>query len=91
MINKRLEGETHRPPTIDEIAATIKLSKYFSAIDLRNTFLNIQLHEDSIKYTRFLFKQTTYVYFSLPFGLKISAGRFTRQFNERLKPLISLT
>ena len=38
-----MEGDTHQPPKIDEIAATIKNAKYFSILDIKNAFLNLKL------------------------------------------------
>ena len=87
MLNKRMEGDTHQPPTIEEIVNKMGESKWFSTIDIKWAFLNLELDEESMKYTGFLFDGSTYIYRRLPFGLKISTGRFTREFKRKLSKI----
>lgn len=88
-INKRMEEDTHQPLTIEDLVGRIDDAKVFSTIDIRWAFLNMMLDEESQKYTGFLFDGETYVHLRLPFGLKISSGRFAREFKLRINKINS--
>ena len=54
-LNERMVGDYEQPPSIEEILAEIDESTIFTAVDLRNTFLSIELDKESRQYTRFKF------------------------------------
>ena len=77
-INKRMERDTHQPPTIEDLVRRIDKAKAFSTIDIIWAFLNMQLDKESQKYTGLPYDVETYIHLRLPFGLQISSGRFAR-------------
>jgi hypothetical protein len=83
-LNTRIEGETEKPPIISEILQQFHGVKFISTLDLNNAYFQIKLHEDSIKYTGFVFNNKSYVYLRLPQGLKTSVSGFTRAMDKIL-------
>jgi hypothetical protein len=47
-------------------------------LDLKDAYLSVPIHPDSQKYLRFLWKNKTYQFKALPFGLNIAPMIFTR-------------
>lgn len=85
-LNTRMEGETEKPPIISEILQQFHGVKFISTLDLNNAYFQIRLHENSVKYTGFVFDNKSYVYLRLPQGLKTSVSGFTRAMDIVLGP-----
>ncbi|KAK7590526.1 hypothetical protein V9T40_002139 [Parthenolecanium corni] len=77
-INKYMRAHGETVPKIDEIKTRFHSSRYFSKIDFRSGFLQIQLAEESKKYTGFRYKGTPYLHNRVPFGTKDSMPAFIR-------------
>lgn len=86
-LNKRIMGDKFPLPRIDEILDELGRAKYFSTLDLKNSFHQIELDEESRPLTAFSSKANHYHFKRLPFGLKISANSFQRMLSIALSGL----
>lgn len=77
-LNKKLIKDKYPLPRIDRIFDQLGHSKFFSVCDLMSGFHNIELEEDSRKYTAFTTHKGFYEFNRLPFGLAISPNSFCR-------------
>lgn len=78
-LNKRLLADKFPLPRIDDILDQLGRAKYFSTLDLMSGFHQIEIDEQSRKYTAFSFTEKGHFQFKrLPFGLNISLNSFQR-------------
>lgn len=87
-INKRTVRDVHPLPLIDDQLDQLRGKRYFSLIDLKSGFHQVNLDEDSRKYTAFVTASGQYEYKKVPFGLCNGPAVFTRFINHVLKPLL---
>uniref|UniRef100_A0A146LDL4 RNA-directed DNA polymerase n=4 Tax=Lygus hesperus TaxID=30085 RepID=A0A146LDL4_LYGHE len=66
------------PLTLDEIFQKFQRAKFLSTIDLTASFNQVKLQPESQQYCSFQFKQETYCYTRVPFGLKCSGPALQR-------------
>jgi hypothetical protein len=52
--------------------------RYFTSLDLSSAYLQIELHEESRKYTAFMSESTVYQYKRVPYGFRNSLPAFGR-------------
>lgn len=71
-------------PNINEILQSLVGSKWFSKIDLRSGYWQIELDEESVKYTAFTSPFGHHEFTRMPFGLKNAPAYFSRVMNELL-------
>ena len=71
-LNSRTIPYRDVPPRVDEIISNFNGAKYFTSLDLRNSYWQIRIDPESQKYTGFVFEGCTYVFERVPFGLKNS-------------------
>ena len=76
ILNKYLVVRGDQAPTIDSLKTKFGGAKIFSSLDFNESFLQVKLTEDSMKYTAFLFDGTPYEFTRLPFGTKDSMQGF---------------
>lgn len=76
MINKIIVPVRTRPEPLEEQLQRFHNAKYLTTIDVRASFWQVALHEESRKYTAFIFAGRSYQFKVLPFGLNISSGVF---------------
>ena len=86
-INNRIENDHGAPPSIEEILQKCNGIKCMSSLDLTASYWQIELTEDSKKYTAFMVDGKVYEYSVCPFGLKVSGPALLRGLKMILKLL----
>lgn len=67
---------------IDDYLDSLKGSKYFTSIDLKDGVHHIEVTESSRKYTSFISPLGQYEFCKMPFGLCNGPGKFQRYINN---------
>ena len=81
--------EDHFPiPRIEDQIDCLRGKKYFTQLDLKNTFHHIKLEESSIQYTSFVTFMGQYEFTHMPFGLSNGPSFFMRYIYAVFRPLI---
>ena len=74
-------------PSVDELFSKIPGSaRYFSIIDLKTAYHQVDLHPDSRDYTAFITHVGLFHYKKIPYGLANAPAAFTRIIQRALKP-----
>ena len=76
--NKYIVYQKFRMVTPAEIMGWIRPGYYFASIDLTDAYFSIALHNSAWRFTRFRWKDVTYEYMCVMFGLGPSARVFTK-------------
>ena len=84
-LNSMIENDHESPPIISEIIQEFSNVNYYSKFDLKNSYWQITLHEESRPYTAFLFDSAMYQFTRMPFGLKVAGSAFIRALNKTLE------
>ena len=84
-LNKQLEDVYFPIPFIADLLDTLHGKKFFSSVDLRSGFYNIELDEESTDCTAFSALGQTYKYLRLPQGIKSSPIIFQQIMTEILE------
>lgn len=79
-VNPVLVDDKYPIPRIDNIFSSLQGGKYFSKIDLSQTYLQIELDEESRKlwYYSMVVVHGMFCYNRLPFGIKCAPNKFQR-------------
>ena len=77
-VNQIMENDTQPIPTQKQIFAKLTNSCIFSKLDMRNGYHQVELEENSRKYTNFWTRKGIFRYKRLPFGTKPSPFIFAR-------------
>jgi len=77
-INNRTIPEFTTPEKIHDILRSFNNIKFISVLDLRSSFLQVNLNPHSRKYTAFKFNHSVYHFTRVPFGLKNSLAAFIK-------------
>lgn len=83
-LNTRIVPEYDQPPSIQDAIRTVKDRCYISTIDLTASYYHVRLDKRSRLLTGFMFKNITYVFERLPFGLKNSGAALIRILDSKL-------
>lgn len=86
-LNKKILGDKFPLPRIDDILDQLGRAKYFSTLDLMSGFHQIEIDDNSKKYTAFSTDSGHYEFKRLPFGLNISPNSFQRMMTIALSGL----
>lgn len=86
-LNKKIIADKFPLPRVDEILDHLGRAKYFSTLDLASGFHQIELEEDSKKFTAFSTASGHFEFNRLPFGLNISPNSFQRMMTIALSGL----
>jgi hypothetical protein len=70
--------DRERTPPLQELLQRFDGAQYMTSLDLSSAFLQVDLHEESRKYTAFLFDSTVYQYKRVPYGFRNSLSAFVR-------------
>lgn len=86
-LNNAIVKDYFEIPKIEDLAAKLKSSKYFSVLDLKDSFWQIPLDKVSSKYCTFSTPFGLYSFRRLPFGLNISAEVFQKYLTENFEDI----
>jgi RNase H-like domain found in reverse transcriptase/Reverse transcriptase (RNA-dependent DNA polymerase)/Integrase zinc binding domain/Retroviral aspartyl protease len=86
-VNKKIVGDKFPLPRIDEILDQLGRAKYFTVLDLKSGFHQIEIEEGSKEITSFSTATGHFHFNRLPFGLKISPNSFQRMMTVALAGL----
>ena len=78
-LNKEIKRDHYAIPTTDEILSDLAGMSYFSVLDLKDSFYQIVLDEESSKLCTFALSNGKYRFLRLPFGINTSAELFQRK------------
>jgi hypothetical protein len=78
IINLATVPDYERTPPLQQLLQKFEGAKYLSSLDLSSAYLQIELNENSRKYTAFLYDSVVYQYKRLPYGFKNSLPAFMR-------------
>ena len=87
-INKITVRDNYPLPLIDTCIEHLGDKQYFTLLDLKNGFHQIDMAPESIKYTAFVTPDGQYEYVKMPFGLKNAPSEFQRCINSVLREFI---
>ena len=76
ILNEYLEVRIDQAPNIEHVKSRFGGATIFSSLDFNESFLQIKLKEESMKYTAFLYDGVPYEFTRLPFGTKDSMQGF---------------
>ena len=78
-LNKSVKRENFPLPRVEEILATLDESRVFSKMDANSGFWQIELEEQSHKYTTFITPFGRFQFCKMPFGISAAPEFFQRQ------------
>jgi len=81
-LNEATEADSYPIPRIDDLIAELNGSIYFSSIDLTNGYWQIELDEESKKFTGFSTDFGVFEWEVMPLGLKNAPATFQRFMDE---------
>jgi hypothetical protein len=67
-VNRFTTADHERTSPMNEILQRFHGAKFFTSLDLSSAYLQIELHEDSKKYTAFMSESTVYQFKRVPYG-----------------------
>jgi hypothetical protein len=77
-INQCTIPDYERTAPLQELLQRFEGVSYMSSIDLNSAYLQVELYEESRKYTAFLFNSAVYQFKRVPYGFKNSLSAFVR-------------
>jgi hypothetical protein len=77
-VNRYTVPDYERTALLQELLQRFEGAKYMTSIDLSSAYWQIPLHEDSGKYTAFLFDSTVYQFTRDPYGSRNPLSAFVR-------------
>lgn len=88
-LNQKMVKDQYPLPLIDSHIDRCQNAKIFSALDLKNGYFHLRVHEDSIQYTSFVTMTGQYEFLRAPFGIAICPKVFTRFISIIFRDLIA--
>ncbi|KAJ0169146.1 hypothetical protein K1T71_014941 [Dendrolimus kikuchii] len=76
--NKTISRENHPLPTMDKLLPKIKNARFFSKLDIKDAFHQLELHPDSRHITTFITSKGLYRYKRLMFGITCAPEIFQK-------------
>lgn len=83
-INKYVQIDDYPLPRFEDITAKLSGGKYFSKIDLKDAYLQLEVHPDSRKYLVIATHKGYFAYKRLPFGISFAPSLFQRIMDQIL-------
>ena len=77
-LNKAIKRPHHHLKTIEEVIAELPKAKFFSVLDAINSFWQISLDENSLKFTTFATPWGRYKFNRLPYGIVAGSKVFQK-------------
>ena len=78
-LNKAIKRQHYPIPSADEVLVNLVGKKYFSIVDMREGFWQVQLHEDSSDLCTFNTPEGRYKFLRMPYGIKSAPEVFQRR------------
>ena len=72
-------------PTLEEILPKLTSARYFSIVDAKCGYWNVELHKESSNLTNFNSPFGCYGFLGMPFGLKMSQDVFQAKIDQTFK------
>ena len=86
-INRECKPDTYPLPCVEDLFARLSGGKVFSKLDMNSAYLQIELDEESKRYTTINTPRGLYQYNRLPFGINSAPSIFQRVMENLLKDL----
>ena len=83
-LNRALQREHYKLPTLDDVLPKMLNAKVFSKIDIKEAFWHIRLDEESSKLTTMITPLGRFRWARLPFGLKVSSEVFQKRLHHAI-------
>lgn len=77
-VNEAVKRETHPLPTLEDMRTKLRGAKYFTRLDLKDAFHQLELDEESKKVTTFITHRGMFRYTRLLFGLSCAPEIFQK-------------
>ena len=84
-LNRHLKHIKFKSETIQSVRKAIQYNDWAVSLDLSDAFFHVPVHSQDQKWLRFVWKNTTYQFNVLPFGLSQSPWAFTRMVRELVR------
>ena len=84
-LNKAIRRDHHVTPTLEEILPKFNGAKYFSILDAKSGYWNVELDEPSSYLTTFNSPFGRYRFLRMPFGLRMAQDVFQRRIDQLLE------
>ena len=84
-LNQHIIIDQHPLPTVDEIFSKLAGAQYFSKLDLRSAYHQLEIREDSRDYTAFICHIGLFRYKRLPFGLASAPSAYMKVISNILR------
>ena len=88
-INQVIVNNKYPIPLIEDQIDTLKCSKIFNTLDLRNGFVHVSVDQESCKFTSFVTHEGQYVFLKAPFRLCNLPSVFQRFINYIFRSLVN--
>ena len=90
-LNKAILRDHHVTPTLEDILPLFKDAKYFSIVDAKSGYWNVELDEESSYLTTFNSPFGRYRFLRMPFGLKMSQDVFQSKIDQLMEGCVGTT
>ena len=97
-LNSQIVNTTRLVPNPEELLDRVcqnysdstQSPKFFTSLDMKDSFYQIVLHKDSRHLTAFEFNNRSYAFCRIPMGMNLSAGVLVKVVNQILAPLTDI-
>ena len=90
-LNKAILRDHHVTPTLEDILPLFKDATYFSIVDAKSRYGNVELDEESSYLTTFNSPFGRYRFLRMPFGLKMSQDVFQSKIEQLMEGCVGTT
>ena len=90
-LNKAILRDHHVTPMLEDILPLFKDAKYFSIVDAKSGYWNLELDEESSYLTTFNSPFGRYRFLRMPFGLKMSQDVFKSKIDQLMEGCVGTT